>query len=72
MTEDDYLRGLVRFHAGHRSQTQWARQNGVDPAALSLFMRGARGPGPALIKALGLRKVIAYVKDTCKTERTGI
>ncbi len=68
---DDYLRDLVRARASD-GQNEWARQNGVDPSALSLFMTGARGAGPALIKALGLVKVVAYEKATCNRESDGI
>lgn len=64
MTEDD-IRDLVRQRG---PQNHFARQAGVDPAAISLFMTGARGPGPALLTALGLRKVVTYEKADCNPE----
>lgn len=42
---------------------EWSRQNGVDPAAVSRAITGAKPPPPAILKALGLVRRIDYVRQ---------
>jgi hypothetical protein len=62
LTEDD-VRQMVRDDmpaAGCETQQEWARKNGLSPQYLSDFMSGRRGPGPLILDALRLRKVVTY------------
>lgn len=42
------------------SQLAWAKAHGISPAYLSSVLGYERHPGPKLLAALGLRKVISY------------
>lgn len=41
-------------------QTAFANQHGVSVAYVSDVMNGRKEPGPALLKAMGVRKVVRY------------
>lgn len=41
-------------------QTAFANQHGVSVAYVSDVMNGRKDPGPALLKAMGVRKVVRY------------
>lgn len=64
--DEDGVRELVRA-ATAGAQNAWGRKHGVHPVSLSLFLSGARGPSPALVKALGLRKVVRYEETDCNS-----
>jgi hypothetical protein len=42
------------------TQQEWARRNGISPQYLSEFMTGRKAPGPLILDALGLRRVVLY------------
>ena len=60
MTKTDVLRELRRRARRAGSQAKAAKALGVTPAAFSQALRGGREPGPALLRALGLKRVIGY------------
>mgnify|MGYP006935485118 CR=1 FL=1 len=66
MTEDQ-VRELVRAQASK----PFARQAGVSVAYVDMVKSGERSPGPAIIAALGLRKVIAYEEIACNSRVAG-
>lgn len=53
------LRAACRAAGG---QQVWAQQNGVSPAYVSDVLNARREPGDSILTALGLRKVVRYVK----------
>lgn len=62
MDEDD-VRAMVREDmviACTPTQQEWARKNGLSPTYLADFMSGRRAPGPLILAALGLRRVVTY------------
>jgi hypothetical protein len=62
MDEDD-IRAMIRDDmAIMKAETQqnWARANGISPQYLSDFMTGKKTPGPLILDALGLRRVVMY------------
>lgn len=62
MDEDD-VRAMIRDDmviARAETRQEWARKNGISPQYLSDFMSGRRGPGPMILAALGLRRVVHY------------
>jgi len=42
------------------SQAKVAKALGVTPAAITQALRGDREPGPALLRTLGLERVVLY------------
>ncbi len=44
------------------SQYQFATQHKLSPQYVSDVLRGHRKPGPAMLKALGFRRVVSYEK----------
>jgi hypothetical protein len=60
---DRELAQLVKAAIGHNgSQKQWAEDVGISAAYLSDFLRGNRGAGPAILKALGFETSPYYRK----------
>ena len=62
LTEDD-VRQMVRDDmpiAGCDTQQEWAIKNGISPQYLSDFMVGRKAPGPKILAALMLRRVVTY------------
>jgi hypothetical protein len=62
MTEDD-VRQMVRDDipiAGCTTQQEWALKNGISPQYLSDFMVGRKAPGPSILRALMLKRVVTY------------
>ena len=51
------LRDAIK-HAG--GQRQFAEQAGVSQAHVSQVMASVRQPGPALLRALGMRRVVRF------------
>jgi hypothetical protein len=65
MTEDD-LRAMVRDDmviAKCATQQEWARKNGISPQYLSDFMTGRKAPGPLILAALMVKRVVTYGAD---------
>lgn len=62
MDEDD-IRAMVRDDMAimrTTSQQDWALRNGISPQYLSDFMTGKKAPGPLILAALGLKRVVYY------------
>lgn len=62
MDEDD-IRAMVRDDMvimKAATQQEWARKNGISPQYLSDFMTGGKAPGPLILAALGLKRVVMY------------
>lgn len=48
------------------SQSKFAEKHGVSAAYVSDVLNGRQDPGPALLTALGLRRVVLYVRAGAK------
>ena len=59
---DTQLRALLVKRAAASSQTALARELGVQPSVLCDTIKGRRDPGPTLIAALGLSRVVSYIE----------
>lgn len=60
MTTDD-VRNILRNECEQcGGQAVWATRNGLSPAYVSDTLNNRRDPGPAIVLALGLKKVVAY------------
>ena len=64
MTEDDVRTKLHRAIQAHDSQKAFAISVGVSAQYVADFLAGRRTPGPAILKALGLKKVVRYERET--------
>jgi DNA-binding transcriptional regulator YdaS (Cro superfamily) len=42
------------------NQAAWARSHGISPAYVSDVINGRREPGPAILDALGIERVVTY------------
>ena len=42
-------------------QAAWSERHGISPAYVSDVLNSRREPGPKILAALGLRKVVRYV-----------
>lgn len=62
MTENDVLRQLRTFVREHPTQDAAARALGISPQHLSDTLKRKRAIGPAVLRALGLRKVELFEK----------
>jgi hypothetical protein len=60
LDEEDVLRLLREDIDRAGSQSAWARRTGCDRANLNLVLKGKRHLPPTIIKALKLKKVVAY------------
>lgn len=56
----DKLRGKLKPYG---QQKEAASALGVSPQYLSDVLSGKRDPGPAILKALGLRRAITYTEE---------
>ena len=57
----DEVRKLLRERCGvEGGQATWAFMHGVSPAYVSDVLNKRREPGPALLHALGVRKIVTY------------
>lgn len=54
---------LLKSVTAAPSMATWARENGMSAAHVHDVLNGHRAPGPAILAALGLRKVVSYVRD---------
>jgi hemolysin activation/secretion protein len=59
---DDVLRLLRDEVSNAGGQSEWARKKSVDRVSISYVLNERRPPSPRLLKALGLRKVVAYTR----------
>ena len=62
VTRTDII-SLLRTRQGPRTQRQFADELGVSESYLSSILVGRNEPGPAVLKALGLKRVISYEED---------
>jgi DNA-binding transcriptional regulator YdaS (Cro superfamily) len=62
MTSLDVCACLRRACRAAGSQQAWAAANGVSSAYVSDVLNARREPGEAILRALGLRKIVRYVK----------
>lgn len=62
MKADDVRSLLRRAIATESTAKAWADKNGVSPQYASDVLNGAREPGEAILKALGLERVVTYRK----------
>jgi hypothetical protein len=60
MTSDDVRKELKAMCAGN--QAYWARNHGISPQHVSDVLAGRREPGKKLASAMGLRRVVSYVR----------
>ena len=60
MTRETFQKHLRRSLKQHANQKEAARAWGVSPQYLSDVLRGHREPGPRLLEALGLRRVVEF------------
>ena len=51
---------LLKTRLKGRTQSALAKELGVSPAYLSDILRGKRDPGPQVLGALGLERVVTY------------
>ena len=63
MTEDDVREELRRTLKAWRSQKLYAAHIRVSEQYVSDVLAGRRLPGPAVLGALGLRKVVRYERE---------
>lgn len=72
LTEDD-VRQLLRDAIGESSHMDWCHKHRVNPSHLSLVLGGYRGPGPAILNALGVVKAYAlkFPSRSRAPDRTG-
>jgi len=60
MTADE-VRALLRAECAKAGSARgWAAQNKAHPSTVSEFLMGRREPTPAIMRALGLVKVVRY------------
>jgi len=61
MISQDFLRKLLAVECKRAgSQYQWATKCKISPAYVSDVLRGNRAIGKSILKALGMRKIVAY------------
>jgi len=63
ITEDEVRERLRAAIATVGSQREWARQAGVSESLVSEVLKGTRGFGPQILKALGLERAIVYGRE---------
>jgi DNA-binding phage protein len=61
LNAQDVLRRLRREVKQAGGQSEWARRMGVDRTLLNKVLQGRRHPGPQIIRALELKKVVNCV-----------
>ena len=60
MTLDKVVEQLRREVAKAGSETAWAYPHGISQSYVNFVLRNVISPGPKMLKALGLKKVISY------------
>lgn len=61
LREEDVIDRLRAACAGAGGQARWAAQAGVSAAYVSDVLKGNRGPGETVLRALGLQRDVRYV-----------
>jgi hypothetical protein len=64
LDEKDVLRLLREDVNKAGGQSAWARRTGVDHSYVKQVLRGKKKPGPTIVQALKLNKVVAYEPQT--------
>ncbi len=59
----DALARLEAAIAVDGSASAWAERVGISAVYVSDVRRGVRKPGPAVLRALGLQRVVSYRED---------
>lgn len=62
MTLDKVVEQLRREVAEAGSEIAWAAPHGISQSYVNFVLRNVIRPGPKILKALGLKKVISYEK----------
>lgn len=65
---DDEVRLMLRKECGP-NQRIWAQAHGVVPSYVSDVLNGRRDPSPAILAALGLKRVVSYDELPVKSRR---
>jgi hypothetical protein len=60
MTEDEVRDRLKRACDEAGSKTAWATKNGISLGYVSDVLQNRRGPGDAILQALGLEREVIY------------
>jgi hypothetical protein len=58
----DPIAELKRAAARHGSQRRWALAHNLSPQYVTDVLQGRRDPGPGILDALGLVRVVAYYR----------
>lgn len=57
----DEITAMLRFFCDQAgSKSAWAREHGVAPVYVGRVLAGRELPGPKLLTAMGLRRVVSY------------
>jgi len=62
MDENGFKAKLLREIQRHGNQKKTAKALGISEQFLTDVLKGRRGPGPKLLKSLGLERRVQYVK----------
>lgn len=62
MTSLDVCGRLNKACKAAGGQGAWAERHGLTGAYVSSVLRAKQEPGPAILEALGLRKIVRYVE----------
>lgn len=63
VTEEQIIKMLRAYCATQGSQVAAAARLGVSVQHVNDILHGHRKPGPKILKALGLKKVVSYVRQ---------
>lgn len=69
MTTEDVLAELDAACARAGGRAAWARAHELSPAYVSDVLRGRREPGPGILRALRLKRVVSYRRTGGEEER---
>lgn len=72
LLSEDGVRRLLMNLIGERSQSAWARENGITPQQISHFLNGSRHLEPKIAAALGLSAVTLYRSDGATPQEDAI
>lgn len=72
LLSEDGVRRLLMNLIGERSQSAWARENGITPQQISHFLNGNRHLEPKIAAALGLSAVTLYRSDGATPQEDAI
>lgn len=63
MTEEEVREDLRLALQVWKSQRQYAASIGVSEQYIADILKGRRSPGPAVLSALGLKKIVTYERE---------